>query len=143
MLMALGFVVFVPTGGINTHAYSHERARASATHQVIGLGPVYEDVGEDESPMTIEGKIFPEHESSGNAMASLAALDLMRSSGIGMPLMRGDGAAFGWFKITSLKVDHASLAVNGLGREQSFTVSLKRAPIPSAGAFLSIFGGLQ
>lgn len=131
--MALGPVVFdLATNLTDTEG---EAASAFAKHDVIGGGPVYEAMGDDEASFTLSGVIHPEHF---GGLSSIALIEAARAASLPLPLMRGDFTPLGWVLIQSFSHQQGMLNPRGVGREITFTISLIRVGNPGAGMAQSI-----
>ncbi len=133
MLMQLGSVTF-DVAPFNTHEYTRSSATDFARKDVVGARKPLEYVGEGEETYQIMGKLLPKRLGGLNEMAELHA---MRQSGIALFLMRGDGMSLGWFAIESVEEKSSYLDHDGVGQQVDFTVSLVRAPRPSAFSFVA------
>ena len=135
--MQLGSVTF-SIAPINTHEYSVTSATDYAQKAIVGTRQPYEFVGEGDQKMQISGKLLPKHVGGLNEMA---AIHVMRQSGSPQFVVRGDGRPFGWFIIESIEEKSANLAIDGIGHEIEFTVSLCRADKPVVADFsYSLYG---
>jgi len=97
---------------------------------VIGSLRPIEFTGDDGRTITLSGQILP---SKIGGLTSVEALDQMRANGVIVPLVRGDGRAFGWYGIKSVSQKHTNLLRNGVGFNVNYSVSLIQAPGPSMG----------
>lgn len=127
-LMSLGPIVFDLITNID--AIEVEGVSAFAKHEIVNGGPVYEGMGEDETAITIEGVIHPEHF---GGVGSLAAIEAARLAQIPLPLMRGNFVPMGWVIIERFSQSEAYLNEHGVGREVRFSVALLSASTPGAG----------
>lgn len=136
-LMSLGPVVF----DLVTNLTETESKTASsfAKHEVVGVAPVYESMGDDESSFTLTGVIHPEHF---GGLGTLATLEAARAASIPLPLMRGDFTPLGWVLIQGITNQSGYLDHKGVGREVQFTVELIRVGSPGidmASSILRLF----
>lgn len=138
MLMALGPVLF--DIHLDLQQVEMEWNSAFAKHDVMGGPPVYEDVGEEESTITLSGALYPYVLSTGGG---LAALEIARTTKIPLPLLRGDGLPMGFVLIRSISRTDSSLdAGQGIGNEIEYSVKLIKVGSPGLGgaeALLRLF----
>lgn len=138
MLYMLGALA-IEVAPFNIADVSESGSTDYAAKPVVGIEPPLEYVGEGSNEMQLSGQIFP------MALGGLDELELlrqMRSSGKPQYLMRGDGRPMGWFAITSADVRHGYLNSQGVGKQISVSISLRRAQTPSARSFFSLISRL-
>jgi phage protein U len=133
MLYALGPVLFDIK--VNPRSVEESEESAFAVHEVVGTGPVYEDMGEGQATFSLSGKIYPEEF---GGLAGITALKAARVAKTPVPLIRGDFVPQGWFLINSLRAGHGMINEWGVGREVDFEVELFRTSTPGAGQAASI-----
>jgi phage protein U len=133
MIAALGPVVFTLVTGLERIQYGQESGFAK--HDVVGAAPIYEDVGEGERSIILDGCIYPEAVGTDGGYSRLEAA---RQSKVPLPLLLGDLTAVGWVLIDEIKRTDENLGFAGVGREIKFTVSLLRVGRPAIGSAISI-----
>lgn len=137
MLLQIGPLQF-DVAPMNAHELTRDAAADYARKDIIGRRKGYEFVGEGDEKRTIKGKLFP---LKTGGLGALQLLHSLRQSGTAQYLVRGDGAALGWFVITNVGEVHTYLDRNGVGQVIEVTVSIERADSPGAqAAFASLFG---
>lgn len=109
---------------LNIHEGEVATAADFATKPVIGARPPLEPVGEGEETRSLRGRMFPKR-FGGEAM--LSALDASRRAQTPLPLVRGDGAALGFFVITALRRSESAFAGDGVPQVIDFDISLTRS----------------
>lgn len=136
MLYQIG-TVELDTRPFSIDQVEHTTGADFAVKGVIGTRPQREFTGEGEEKLVLSGQILP---SRIGGMTELEALQDLRSSGRGVPVMRGDGKMMGWFVIVSIRANHGDLLRDGVG----FTVkhSIELARVDPEAANLSIIGAL-
>lgn len=138
MLMALGPVLF----DISLDLQSVEEVwnSAYARHDVMGAAPIYENVGEEESTITLTGELYPYHF---GGLGGMAALEAARTAKIPLPLLRADGMPFGFVLISSIsRTDNMLDAGQGIGNQIEYSVKLIKVGSPGLGgaeALLRLF----
>ena len=81
-------------------------------------------------------------------MDQLEVLHQMRRAGTRFPLMRGDGARFGWYAIDRISEQHSQIGHDGVGFVVRVSISMtKTQATEGAGqqiitGLLSLFGAL-
>lgn len=138
MLMSLGPIRF-EVFPFNTHAYDHHHETTFVEKPVIGARPPLEWVGDGPETWTITAKLYP-HKFGG--LGDLSRLTQARASGQPMYLMRGDGGQMGWVVIEKVSERSSFLDRHGVGKVIDVDISVKRSSGPSAGSYVSVFGGL-
>ncbi len=137
MLYALGPVVF-SIAPLNTDKVQRTGETKHAEHHVLGGAPLYEFMGEGKRTIKLKGAVFPDNF---GGLDQLGALEQMRRLGAPQHLLRGDGTPMGWVVIEDVNEDHEHLNPQGVGRVISYTIDMKVAGAPGAGAFIDIVGG--
>lgn len=132
MLYALGPLTF-EVAPFNTDKVDRESGFDFAEKQLLGRRRGHERVGEGEEKITLHGAIFPE---TLGGLDGLALLDAMRSAGTAQVLVRGDGAALGWFLIERVRETGTHLDARGVGRQIDVTIDLVRDDAPAPAAYL-------
>ncbi|TVR06619.1 MAG: phage tail protein [Salinarimonadaceae bacterium] len=134
MLMMIGPVMC--DIALNLGAHGGGRPIPFASHDVLGVEPVLEDMGPGNAVLNLQITIHPEHF---GGLGGLEALKIARDQMLPLPVIRGDFTPLGWFVIEDVEEDHATLNGGGVGREITVKVSLRSAGSPSAGLAPSIF----
>ncbi|MEZ5853146.1 MAG: phage tail protein [Hyphomicrobiaceae bacterium] len=96
-------------------------------------------MGDGPETWTIKAKLYP-HKFGG--LGDLSRLYQARKSGRPMYLMRGDGGQMGWVVIDKVTETSSYLDGRGVGRVIEVDISVKRSGGPSAGSYVSVFGGI-
>lgn len=138
MLYQIGPVAF-RHAPLNTDRVGRSVSGDYATKPVVGSMPVIESVGPANPTMRLSGSVFPKRL---GGLSSLAILEQMVTDGSPHFVMRGDGRAFGWYKVASLTEDHNHLAGDGVGQHVRFTVDLIKTSRPSPFALFAIALGI-
>lgn len=137
MLMQVGPLQF-DIAPLNAHQTTREAKTDYAKKDVIGRRKIYEYVGEGDESFVVEGRLFP---FKLGGLGALALLNTIRVSGMPQFVVRGDGAALGWFVIISAREVGTYLHASGVGQQIELSVTLERADSPGAlGAFTNLFG---
>lgn len=117
-----------------------------AVKPLVGRLPGREFMGEGEDSISITGQLLP---SKIGGLTELETAHTLRRSGQALPLMRGDGKAYGWFVIDEIREEHRGLDRQGVGFAVKHTISLTKVEPPAAaaagnivGTLLSLFGVL-
>lgn len=135
MLAVLGNVVF----DLRTDLASvdSEETSSFAAHDVMGAAPIYEDTGDEEATVTLQGTLYP-HFFAGS-LAGISLLKQARRAKLPLPLMRGDFTPMGWFLIKSISDSATELdAGDGVGHVVEYTVSLIKVGTPGVSQAPSI-----
>lgn len=103
---------------------------AIVAHDVVGAPPVYEDVGDGEATIDIEGVIFPHAFGVDGGFTRLSAV---RAARVPVPFILGTWLPLGWVIIDSLKRSDESLGPTGVGNKIDFSASLLRVGVPGLG----------
>lgn len=138
MLMSLGPIRF-EVYPFNTNGYDHHHETTFVEKPVLGARPPLEWVGDGPETWTIKAKLYP-HKFGG--LGDLSRLYQARKSGRPMYLMRGDGGQMGWVVIDKVTETSSYLDGRGVGRVIEVDISVKRSGGPSAGSYVSVFGGI-
>lgn len=133
MLAALGPCAF--TLKTNLQAISYSWSTSFATHDVIGAGPVYEDMGDGEATIEIEGVIFTQAIGVDGGFHKMMSA---RAGRVPVPFMLRDLRPLGWVLIDSLKRSDSDLGLTGNGNKIDFNASLIRVGTPSGGILTSV-----
>ncbi len=112
-----------------------------ATKDLLGRLKGREFVGEGDDRFILKGKIIPSRAMM-NGLPELEMLHGARRAGEALFLMRGDGAAIGWFVIEAVREAHELLGPNGLGQIISHEVRLTRVDGPGGDSAFSLIGSL-
>ncbi len=138
MLYMLGSVLF-EVAPVNLHEVSREYGHDHAAKDVIGAMKPMEAMGPSTGSVSLSGKLITHRFGAGG----FGALQAMAAAGDPQMLMRGDGAALGWFVVEKVKEKHTYLGPTGFGRIVEFDIELKQSPTgASAGAMFSLLLGL-
>jgi len=132
-LAVLGPCSFTLKTNLQSVTYAWEAAFAA--HEVIGASPVYEDMGEGESTVSIEGVIHPRAIGVDGGFSALATA---RAQRIPLPFLLRDLRPVGWFLISSLQRSDTVLDPTGIGMKIDFSADLLRCGTPGAGLVPSI-----
>ncbi len=138
MLYALGPLDF-EIAPFNTHEVDRSHAADFAAKELVGRRKGHEFVGDGDERITMRGKLFP-HKFGG--LTSLDVLNAIRDSGAPQFLMRGDGAALGWFLVEHVTEKSSYLDANGVGRQIDVEIELLRDEPPSAESFVAVLFSL-
>lgn len=106
-----------------------------ASHSVMGAEPILEDMGPDNSTVSIEGCLKPEHF---GGLRELEALKAARDTRTPLPLIRGDFTPLGFFVIEEVEEKHEMINAYGIGREIEIEVKLRSVAFPGSGLAASI-----
>lgn len=141
MLYQIGTVA-LDTRPFAVDQVDHSTTADFAVKAVIGTRPQREFTGEGEEKLVLTGQLLPTRL---GGLTELEALQDLRASGQGIPVMRGDGKMMGWFVIEAIRNVHGDLQRDGVGFTVKYTIEMARvdaeAGNPSIiGTLLSIFG---
>lgn len=138
MLLNVGGVSFEVVAP-NIHAFEGTSDADFIEKSVAGGAKPLEFVGIGTKELKISGRLFPKKT---GGLSSLSTLAVLQASGLPQVVMRGDGAALGWFAITHLSEKHTYLAADGVGQVIEFDIGLKRDPEgPDVTGFFARMGG--
>lgn len=138
MLFALGTVTF-EVAPLNAVGMQRATETTYAEKPVIGRRPPLEFVGEGAETIRLSARVFP---AKFGGLGDLEKLDDLRRAGKSLPLIRGDGAALGWFVIESMQEASSYLDARGIGRVIEVDLTLKRAEKASGQSILSLLSTL-
>jgi len=145
MLYQVGPVT-IDTFPFSIDSVEREAEADFAGKDLLGRLKGREFVGEGDDRFTLKGKIIPSRALL-NGLPELEMLHGARRAGEPVFVMRGDGAAIGWFVIESIRETHEMLGPNGVGQIVSHEVRITRVDGPGGdnafgliGSLLSLFG---
>ena len=140
MLYQVGPVT-IDTFPFSVDSVEREAGADFATKDLLGRLKGREFVGEGDDSFTLKGKILPAQPMM-NGLPELDMLHGARKAGESVFVMRGDGAALGWFVVESIRETHEQIGRNGLGQIISHEVKIVRVDGPGGDSAFSLFGSL-
>ena len=139
MLYMLG-PVMIDVYPYNVHEVSHDAKTDFAKKSVLGRRQPNEHVGEGDETIKLSGRIYPYKLPGG--LETHEVLNMIREAGEPQFLLRGDGAALGWYLIESVSEKSSFLSPTGVGQMIEIEISLIRDDPPSAAGFMGAFAGM-
>lgn len=138
MLFQLGAVTF-EVFPLNVDKATREVGADYAAKDVIGAPKPREFTGEADETVELSGTLWP---SKFGGLSTFEALQDIARTGEPQPLVRGDGAFYGWFLIDKVKEESTYLDARGVGRKIAFSASLTRSPraASASGAMSTLMG---
>lgn len=129
------------TRPFNADAMTRAGGSDLAVKPLMNALPGREHMGEADEKITLSGQLLPTKIIGG--LTELEMAHGLSRSGTPVPLLRGDGKAFGWFAIESVSEQHSHLMRDGVGFVVKYTLNLVRVePELGGGAAGGIVGML-
>jgi hypothetical protein len=145
MLYQIG-TLSLDTRPFNADEMDRSASADFAVKPLISGLPGREFMGEGDDKITLSGQLLP---FKTGGLTELEAAHGFRRSGTRLPVMRGDGKAFGWFVIESIRESHGDLMRDGVGFTVKHMIEMTKVEPPGAssagniiGTLLSLFGAL-
>ena len=138
MLYQLG-PLSINTRPFNVDSVTRDAATDYVPKPVLGAEPPMEYVGEGPNTWHMTAQIFPKVI---GGKSELAVLHAMRSSGMPQFLLRGDGTTFGWVVIEGVSEWSDYLASDGVGKQITVDIDLRRSGKASSFSIFELLIGL-
>lgn len=112
----------------NTQKIQYSRQASLVGHDVVDAPVIYEHTGDAKGGCTIEGLIYP---MSIGTNGAITGLEMVRSSGVPVPFILGNGMPMGWVYVDRIERIDEMLDDGGTGRKVMFSADLLWAGRPS------------
>ena len=145
-LYQIGAITMDCPMGLNPQEADEEFGADFAVKPVVGAQQPREFVGPADNRLTLSGTIFPFRFAAAGGSSGQSEIALLKSyagSGQPQPIVRGDGLNMGFYLIEKAQLKHRDLSRIGIGRRQSFAISLVQSPTgPSAQSLTNLLTGI-